>query len=141
MVLLEVSLVNEPVVCTTPLTSVVEYVNVNSSTTEATSNVPLNPTSSVAAVFESLDTFLIIIFSPTLKSCGSSEITVTVFVKVLQVLINLGFLLYAWSSIVILVKPSSRSFLNPVVLDSCIINPSTGSLEFVTSLGTTTLNL
>ena len=78
---------------TLPFTSVVECVNVLSSVTDATSKVPLYPLSNVPEVLSALVTFLMITLSPTLRSCGNSDTTVTVLDDTEQVLINLGFLL------------------------------------------------
>lgn len=70
-----------------------EYWKVRSSTTEDTKNVPLYPILSNPEVFTVSVTFSTIIVSPTFRSCGSSEITVTVFDAREQVEMNLGFLL------------------------------------------------
>ena len=67
----------------------VEYVNDISLTTEATRNLPLYPRSYVPVKLLLSVTFLTMTISPTFKSCGSSDKTVTVPELTVQVVMNL----------------------------------------------------
>ena len=122
----------------------VEFVYVNdilSEDTDATSNVPLYPLIGEPLVLLVSVTLVIITWSPISRLCGSSVITVEVFVLWEHVEINLGFLLYSKSFKPIVDKVKSVFSLTPVVLDSWIINPDSGVFAFSSSLGITTLNL
>ena len=67
-----------PTLYVSPAMSVVEYVNVFSSTIDATANVPLYPLLSIAVVLVLLIAFLTIISSPTDRLWGLSDLTVTI---------------------------------------------------------------
>ena len=130
-----------PVLWTTPSTSVVEYLNCLSLVISDTENVPLNPKPSVPAVFVLLVTFLTIISSPTFKSWGISLMTVTILDVCVQVPMNLGLRLKSKSAVVRLDNPTSAFFLNPVLLDSCIMKLSSGFFVLGSSFGIATRTL
>ena len=77
-----------------PTISVVEYVNVLPSATEAILNVLLYPELPAPVILFVLVTFLILTRSLILRSCGNSVVTVTTLDATVQVLINLLFLSY-----------------------------------------------
>ena len=88
--------------------------------------------------------FLTLIFSPSFKLCGSSVSIVTVVPETVALSINLKFLLtlnlvLAAGSNVVSVR--SASSIAPVLLDSWMINPSSGFLPWIVSFGITTRNL
>ena len=86
-------------------------------------------------------TFLTNILSPAFRLCGTSAITVIAVPDAEHVLINLGLRSKSKSWSVIEVRVKSPTFLTFVELDSWMMNPSSGFFAFVSSFGTTTLNL
>ena len=109
--------------------------------TDATVKVPLYPWLKVPSVFTESLTLRIITLSPTSKLWGSSVLIVDVVVEWEQSAINLGFLSNSKSFSAIVFNVKSLCCLTPVVLDSWIINPSSGFFPFTSSFGITTLSL
>ena len=88
--------------------------------------------------FVVLLTFTILTLSLTFKLCGNSVLTETVDADAEQVLINLGLRLKNTSLASIVLSEKSVLARTPLVLDSWMTNPSSGSFAFAASLGTTT---
>ncbi len=106
--------------------------------TAVTTNVPLYAEFPTPLVLVELLTFNMLTLSLTFKSCGKSVLTVTVLEDAEHVLINLGLRSKNTSLASIVLIEKSVLARTPVLLDSCITNPSSGSFAFDASFGTTT---